>query len=93
MNRIVTSIFTAFLVAFTLAVSAAEPIAAQDALVNSEAAMILNPEADDRPDAGQARDRDATITALFRKAPYLIYPGVSASCGAATGWRPTRSCC
>ena len=77
MKKVFTIIFTVPLIACALIILGTGPIAAQDALVNSEAAMILNPDADDGPDAVQAWYPTATFTTLTRKAPYLIYPGVN----------------
>jgi hypothetical protein len=59
------------LIVCTAAVFGSGPAGTQEALVNSEPAVIVNPE------DGTLRADAAAFTTLFRKAPYLIYPGVN----------------
>ena len=71
MKKTVNNILTACVISCTLIILGAAGVFAQTTLVNSEAAMIINPDAGDDP-IPEAPER---FTAITRKAPYLIYPG------------------
>jgi hypothetical protein len=81
MKKVVTALVKIPLITCTVIMLGAEPIPAQETLVNSNAAVIVTPQADDESTidpvgAERASNPSGHIT-LFRKPPYLIYPGVN----------------